>query len=223
MRAIALSSLLILVAVSARAIEPVPPIGTGLGIAAADNVRDPLTMGREAVAAMRNWAAKTWQTTKSATLDTAAEFGAPILANRIAIWRKQAIEDGTQPMPVGIREELVGYFSEALLDRVRYRIGWSERWPLHASLFRLIDVRALALFDVIVFRDQAVAADPVIWAHELAHVHQYDDWGLPQFFRRYIRDPDAVESEAWECSARYTMWALQEGRLGVSARPAERL
>jgi hypothetical protein len=66
----------------------------------------------------------------------------------------------------------------------------------------------LALYDVIVFRDQAVAADPVIWAHELAHVRQYDDWGLPQFFKRYIRDPDAVESEAWKCAARYTMWAL---------------
>jgi hypothetical protein len=208
MRAIALSSLLILVAVSASAIEPLPSIGSGLGTAAADNVRDPLTMGREAIAAIRNRAAKTWQNTKSATLNTAAEFGAPILAQRIGIWRQEAIEDGTQPMPVGIRKQLVGYFPEALLDRVRYRIGWSERWPLHASLFRLIDVRALALYDVIVFRDQAVAADPVIWAHELAHVRQYDDWGLPQFFKRYIRDPDAVESEAWKCAARYTMWAL---------------
>jgi Domain of unknown function (DUF4157) len=126
-------------------------------------------------------------------------------------------------MPDGIRKQLVGYFPETLLERVRYRIGWSERWPLHAGLFRLIDIRALALLDVIVFRDHAVAANPAIWAHELAHVHQYDNWGLPQFARHYLRDPDAVESEAWECAARYKMWALQEERLGVSARPAERL
>jgi hypothetical protein len=223
MRAIALSSLLILAAVSAKAIESLSPIDSGNGIAAADKVHHPPTMVSEAIAAMRNWAAKTWQTNKSAALHTAVELSAPILADRIVIWRQQAIKDGTQPMTDGIRKQLVGYFSETLLERVRYRIGWSERWSLHASLFRLVDVRALALSDVIVFRDEAVAADPLIWAHELAHVHQYDDLGLPQFVRRYLQDPDAVESEAWECAARYTMWALQEGRLGVSVRPAERL
>lgn len=223
LRAIALSSLLIFVAVSARAIEPLPPIYSGLGTEPADGAPHPLTMVRRAIAAMRSWAAKRWQAEKSAALDTVVESGAPILARGILNWRRQAITDGTQPMPDEIREQLVGYFSEALLARVRYRIGWNERWALHASLFRLINVRALALFDVIVFRDRAVAADPVIWAHELAHVRQYDDWGLPQFVRRYLRDHDAVESEAWECAARYTMWALEERRLGLPARPAERL
>ena len=104
---------------------------------------------------MRNWAAKTWQTNKSATLNTAVEFGAPILADRIAIWRQQAIEDGTQPMPDGIRKQLVGYFSEALLERVRYRIGWSERWITAREPLSPHRCQSFGwLFDVIVFRDQ---------------------------------------------------------------------
>jgi hypothetical protein len=84
----------------------------------------------------------------------------------------------------------------------------------------------VSLGDVIVFRDAALAADPVIWAHELAHVQQYDRWGTLQFAKRYVRDHHAVELEAWEIAARYTMWALEEGtpRHGISqltGRPAE--
>jgi Domain of unknown function (DUF4157) len=223
MRAIAISSLLILVAASAETVAPVAAIDPAIGTATANKLHDPPTTVRDGVAALHSLTAKTWQTTRSASLETAAEFGAPILADRIFTWRRQAIEDGTQPMPHAIREQLVGFFPETLLDRVRYRIGWSQRRPLQSGLFRLVDARALALIDVIVFRDNAVAADPVIWAHELAHVHQYDGWGVPRFSRRYLRDPDAIESDAWEFAARYTMWALQEGRLGVSVRRAARL
>lgn len=102
-----------------------------------------------------------------------------------------------------------------LLNRVRYRTGWGQRRTVESGLFRLSDARALALVDVLVFRDDAVAADPVIWAHELAHVQQYDQWGPREFARRYLRDPGAIESDAWVVAARYTMWALQEGRLSA--------
>lgn len=213
LRAIALSSLLILVVVSAIAIQFLCPMSWGLRTEPADDAHGPLTMARQAIAATRSWVAKTWEGGKSAAWTIAAEAGAPLVAGGILVWRQQAITDGSQPMPDRIREELVGYFPKALLDKVRYRIGWNERWALHASLFRLTNVRALALVDVIVFRDQGVAADPVIWAHELAHVRQYEDWGLPRFVARYLRDHEAAESEAWECAARYTMWALEERRL----------
>jgi Domain of unknown function (DUF4157) len=175
------------------------------------------------VATVEPMIAAAWQTTKAASLEAAVETGAPLLEERIVTWRQQALDDGTQPMPRAIREQLAGYFPVMLLDRVRYRIGWSERRTLQSGLFRLIDARAVALIDVIVFRDGALAGDPVIWAHELAHVQQYDEWGTLQFARRYLRDPRAIESDAWEVAARYTMWALQEGRLPASIPPAARL
>jgi hypothetical protein len=109
--------------------------------------------------------------------DVAVEAGAPIIEKWIVPWREQALEDGTQPMRPAIKEQLVGYFPEALLDRVRYRIGWGDGRAMQSSLFHLLDARAVSLGDVIVFRDAAIAADPVIWAHELAHVQQYDRWG----------------------------------------------
>ena len=113
--------------------------------------------------------------------------------------------------------ELKPGFPETLLDRVRYRVGWGDGRPMQSSLFRLLDARAVSLGDVIVFRDAGIAADPVIWAHELAHVQQYDRWGTREFAERYLRDHHAVETEAWEVAARYTMWALQEGKLACAA------
>jgi uncharacterized protein DUF4157 len=161
--------------------------------------------------------ADVWRTTKAASVERAVEAGAPIIEKWIVAWRDQALEDGTQPMPATIKEQLVGYFPEALLDRVRYRIGWGEGRPMQSSLFRLAGARAVSLRDVIVFRDAEIAANPVIWAHELAHVQQYDRWGMVEFAKRYVRDHHAVELEAWEVSARYTMWALQEGKLASAA------
>ena len=162
-------------------------------------------------------------------MERAVETGAPIFQKCIVAWREQALEDGTQSVRPAIKGRLVGYFPEALLDRVRYRIGWGDGWGTPSSLFRLLNARAVSLGDVIVFRDAALAADPVIWAHELAHVQQYDRWGTLEFAKRYVRDHHAVELEAWEIAARYTMWALEEGKLasaaprhGISPLPTDR-
>ena len=219
MRAIALTILLILAAASmatGKFVETVQPM---IGGATADNLHQALTAVRGMAAAGRDMAAQTWREAKATSLDTAAEAGAPILGGWIAAWRRQAMEEGTQPMPRATKEQLVGFFPEMLLNRVRYRIGWSQRQTVESGLFRLSDARAVALIDVLVFRDDAVAADPVIWAHELAHVQQYDQWGPLEFARRYLRDPGAIESDAWVVAARYTMWALEEGRLSASTRP----
>lgn len=215
MRAIALTILLILAAASVATGKFVEIVQPMIGAATADNLHQALTAVRGVAAAGRDMAAETWQEAKAASLDTAADAGAPILGGWIATWRRQAMDEGTQPIPRATRERLVGFFPEMLLNRVRYRTGWGQRRTVESGLFRLSDARALALVDVLVFRDDAVAADPVIWAHELAHVQQYDQWGPREFARRYLRDPGAIESDAWVVAARYTMWALQEGRLSA--------
>jgi hypothetical protein len=218
MRAVAIALFLILSAACAaaavhfaRVLEP--PVGAA-STTAPDGV---LGKWRGAVIALRALGADVWETTKAASMERLVETGAPIVENWIVTWRDRALQDGTQPMPPAIKEQLVGYFADTLLDRIRYRVGWADSRPMQSSLFRILDARALSLGGVIVFRDAGIAADPVIWAHELAHVQQYGRWGTREFAERYLRDHHAVETEAWEVAARYTMWALQEGKLASPA------
>ena len=164
------------------------------------------------MAALRTQVDETWQTARSAGLGLTVDVGASLLQQQIVAWRERAIEDGTQSVPGAMKRQLVGYFPESLLDRVRYRIGWSTSYSLQSGLFRIFSPKAVALVDVIVFRDAALAADPVLWAHELAHVQQYDSWGASEFARGYVRDHSAVEGSAWNVAASYRMWALQKER-----------
>jgi hypothetical protein len=108
-----------------------------------------------------------------------------------------------------MRAQFIGFYPESLLEKVRFRVGWPTQQPLQADVFGLLHVRAIALDNVIVFRDQNIADDPNIWAHELTHVQQYDLWGVDGFAQRYVRDHRKVETEAWEAAARYTMWTLE--------------
>ena len=222
MRAVALALFLILSAACAAAAAHfarvlMPPVGAAS--AATDDV---LGNWRSAVLALRALGADVWEASKAATMEKLVETGAPIIEKWIVTWRDGALADGTQPMPPAIKEQLVGYFADTLLDRIRYRVGWADGRPMQSSLFRLLDARALSLGGVIVFRDAGIAADPVIWAHELAHVQQYGRWGTREFAERYLRDHHAVETEAWEVAARYTMWALQEGKLASPAPAMQR-
>ena len=217
MRAVALALFLILSAACAAAAAHfarvlMPPVG-----AASAATDDALGNWRGAVIAWRALSADVWEASKAATMEQLVETGAPIIEKWIVTWRDGALAHGTQPMPPAIKEQLVGYFADTLLDRVRCRVGWADGRPMQSGLFRLLDARALSLSGVVVFRDAGTAADPVIWAHELAHVQQYDRWGTREFAESYLRDHHAVETEAWEVAARYTMWALQEGKLARAA------
>jgi hypothetical protein len=114
-------------------------------------------------------------------------------------------------MPAAMKEMLLGFFPEALLDRVRYRVGWGSKTTLQGYVFGVADTKGITLGDVIVFRDAEAAADPLIWAHELAHVQQYDRWGLREFCERYLHSFGEVEGEAWRAHGRYRSWAQWSG------------
>jgi uncharacterized protein DUF4157 len=221
MRAAAFALFLILAGASAVAasrswgvLEPL------IAAESADTPDGALGKWRGRVLALATLGADVWNTTKAASMERFVETGAPILEKWIVTCRDQALEDGTRPMPPSIKERLGGFFPNTLLDRVRYRVGWGDRRPMQSSLFRLLNAKAVSFDSVVVFRDAGTAADPVIWAHELAHAQQYDRWGTREFAERYMRDHHAVESEAWEIAARYTMWALQEGKLAGAAPAA---
>jgi hypothetical protein len=168
----------------------------------------------QSLAPMLSTGADLWRRAQAAGRKTAAEAGAPLLARWIETARADAVAAGTRPIPPAIRAQLAGFVPPKLLDRVRYRIGWPEHRAVHGQVFRRLRIRAIALGDVVVFRDPAIAADAAIWVHELVHVQQYERWGTAGFARRYIRETDDVEAEAWTATARYRMWAL-EGRPAV--------
>ena|SRR2546427_488492 len=55
---------------------------------------------------------------------------------------------------------------------------------------------AVTLGDVIFFRDTRLAADPLLWAHELTHVEQYRRLGVETFAPQYLRQAWVLENEA---------------------------
>jgi hypothetical protein len=142
---------------------------------------------------------------------TAAEGGGPLLERWILTSRDEALREGTEPLPAPMKEMLLGFFPEALLHRVRYRIGAGSRATLQGYVFGVADTKGITLDDVIVFRDAESAADPLIWAHELAHVQQYDRWGTRAFSERYLHNFGEVEGEAWRVHGRYQSWAQWRG------------
>ena len=121
-----------------------------------------------------------------------------LLANWIVASRDSALEQGVAEIPASIRASLLGYVPEATLARARWRAGGT--WDLLAqSAFAFKDAQAMTLDYVIVFASEDEARnDPKLWAHELRHVMQFEEWGVAGFAARYVADNVTVESEATE-------------------------
>jgi hypothetical protein len=132
---------------------------------------------------------------------------AQLLARLIETARSQAIADGVQPVPVGVRRALLGYFPDGLLGKVRYAAGRSDDNALPSLAFGYGDTAAMTLGDVVVFKNPLKAqTDLKLWAHELTHVLQYQRWGTDGFAERYVRDSKAVEQEAYDNADRFEAW-----------------
>jgi hypothetical protein len=126
------------------------------------------------------------------------EYLAPLLAGWITSERDAATARGVEPIPAPIRAALAGYVPKPILDRVRWREGASEL-SLPQNVIRFGHVPAVTLDDVVVFQERRAALeDPKLWAHELKHVMQFEEWGVDGFATRYLSDYEAVESEAAE-------------------------
>lgn len=135
------------------------------------------------------------------------QAGQVIAVDALSRWittsRADAIQAGVLPIPVAIRAKLKGYFPEAMLAKVRYRVGMGSDFSLQTKAFQGGNAVAITLNDVILFRSADDAARNVeLWAHELHHVRQYQSWGVTGFAQRYTRDHRAVEAEAYAEAAR---------------------
>ncbi|MNN49140.1 hypothetical protein D3C81_1636490 [compost metagenome] len=86
-----------------------------------------------------------------------------------------------------------------MLDTARYKVGDETELNAANTLLQNPDINAVTLVDIIVFRDPEDALNNVaLWAHELKHVQQYQQWGVREFATRYTRDYSAVEAPAYE-------------------------
>lgn len=133
--------------------------------------------------------------------DATNQVASEALAQWIIASRSDVMRGGVSPIPAAIRARLAGHFPDALLDRVRYRVGIGNDLALPSNAFRA-NAAAITLDDVIAFRADAGATDAHLWAHELTHVQQYQRWGVRGFARRYTLDHDGVEREAEANAAR---------------------
>lgn len=136
---------------------------------------------------------------------------APALADWLLRSRDNALAEGVQPMPPAIRQQLLAYYPSQLLDAARYKIGSNDQRGAATTMLQNPDIRAVTLVDIIVFRTQQTALNDVaLWAHELKHVEQYQQWGVQEFALRYTRDFDAVEAPAYDMQIKVSQ-ALRRG------------
>ncbi|SDJ88573.1 protein of unknown function [Bradyrhizobium sp. Rc2d] len=129
-------------------------------------------------------------------------FTGPALEQWIKASRDTAI-NGAMPMPPNIRQALSGWYSEALMNKVRYKAGDGGALNLANNSIRIGHAEAVTLIDVIVFKGPSEAQDPALWAHEMKHVEQYDSWGVHSFAVQYMRSWNGVEDPAYAIQAEY--------------------
>ena len=124
----------------------------------------------------------------------------------LTLWLTQARDEaaiaGTQPIPAHIREQLLPWYAPGVLDAARYKISNNGQFSAATAMLQNPDVGAVTLIDIILFRDaEAAEQDVALWAHELKHVQQYQEWGVQGFAQRYTHDFNAVEAPAYAIQA----------------------
>ena len=133
----------------------------------------------------------------------------------LTLWLTQARDEaaiaGTQPIPAHIREQLLPWYAPGVLDAARYKISDNGQFSAATAMLQNPDVGAVTLIDIILFRDaQSAEQDIALWAHELKHVQQYQEWGVEGFAQRYTQDFNAVEAPAYAVQAEVRRW-VREG------------
>jgi len=120
----------------------------------------------------------------------------------IRLGRAEALRSGTKPVPKKLKRQFREHYPKAVLDDARWlvaepgsRLGRVlARWPVKEG--------AVTLGNVIVFKTGSGPKNRNLFAHELAHVEQYDELGIGAFARRYAADPEPIEEEARKKSRR---------------------
>lgn len=154
--------------------------------------------------------------------ETLVQSTAPLLQELIARSRDNALNAGVEHIPPEIRRNLQGFIRDSVLDAARYRVRGGGDLSLQANSIRYGEANAITLDYVIVFKELNDALyNPTLWAHELTHVQQYQDWGLRDFSIRYVRSYPSVESPAYEAETRYAAWVGVQNSQGWASSQSQ--
>jgi hypothetical protein len=134
--------------------------------------------------------------------DGVYQVAAPALALWLTQARAEAASAEIQPIPPHIREQLLRWYDPSVLDAAHYKVSDNGQFSAATSMLQNPDVGAVTLIDIILFRDtQTAEQDIALWAHELKHVQQFQEWGVEGFAQRYTQDFNAVEAPAYAIQA----------------------
>ncbi|PQP01584.1 MULTISPECIES: DUF4157 domain-containing protein [Pseudomonas] len=139
------------------------------------------------------------------------QVAAPALAMWLTQARAEAANADIQPIPPRIREQLLRWYAPGVLDTARYKVSDDGQFNAATTMLQNPDVGAVTLIDIILFRDAQTAEQNIaLWAHELKHVQQFQEWGVEGFAQRYTQDFNAVEAPAYAIQAEVRR-AVREG------------
>lgn len=135
---------------------------------------------------------------------------------------RAALMTEVQRIPLNIRAQLEAYYDVRVLDSVRYKIGDETQLNTANAMLQNPDVNAVTMLDIIVFRHEDDAQNNLpLWAHELKHVQQYQEWGAGGFAMRYTRDYRIVEAPAYALQSQVTRALRASAELAkAKANPA---
>jgi hypothetical protein len=119
---------------------------------------------------------------------------------------RDTVREGSKPIPEAVIKGLTPFYPESLLREVRYNIGDTSQTGLAGFAIRNGNAAAVTLIDTIVFKDESFVNSLALWAHEMHHVQQYQDWGLSGFAARYAFGWNDVENEASERAKSFVSW-----------------
>ncbi|WP_373488419.1 DUF4157 domain-containing protein [Blastomonas sp.] len=122
----------------------------------------------------------------------------PVLAQAIRHAERQAARRSPQPLPPEMVKILSPYFDDGLLASIRWTTGGGQMDLGSFLTDQYMDEGAVALNRHIVFSSERLTENVWIWAHELAHVEQYQRKGINGFAAAYVADWQAIEREATE-------------------------
>jgi hypothetical protein len=132
----------------------------------------------------------------------ASVFTGPALEQWFIASRDSAM-NGAMAMPPEMRRALQGWYTPGLMDKVRFKIGDGGALNLANNSIRVGNANAVTLIDVIIFKGPSEAVCPSLWAHEMKHVQQFEEWGVHSFAVQYTQSWNGVEDPAYDVERRY--------------------
>lgn len=98
--------------------------------------------------------------------------------------------NGGRPIPAHLRKTLRRWYPDDMLNTVRWTSvhGPIKQFLQDAQMKLDADTLAITVMNAVIFRNDDLANDGALWAHELYHVQQYRQWGVFGFAKRWVVD-----------------------------------